>query len=51
MTHRENDNYDEVYDNDVFEKVYLPIGDDKSEDIDRLIERERLGDDIYYPRS
>jgi hypothetical protein len=32
----------EGYDNDVYENVWLPVGDDKNEDIERLIEQERI---------
>lgn len=33
---------EEAYDNEVYENVWLPVGDNKNEDIERLIEQERI---------
>lgn len=33
---------EEGYDNDVYEDVWLPVGDDKNLDVERLIEQERI---------
>lgn len=30
------------YDNDVYENLWLPVGDDKNMDIEKLIEQERI---------
>jgi hypothetical protein len=33
---------EEGYDHDVYENVWLPVGDDKNVDIERLIEQGRI---------